>query len=101
MDLSLTQGYWPGSFQLRPAKVLYPRAGLLRRKRAKSAPAYDLDEGRGYGPGSSQIVHTREKTYRRNQDELGRGGFEDRAQLRARDCAMRQTSERHGSQSIH
>ena len=43
MDLSLTQVHWSGSFQLQHAKALCPLAGILRRKREKSALACGLD----------------------------------------------------------
>ena len=50
MDLSLTQVHWSGSFQLQHAKALCPLAGILRRKREKSALTCALDEAQRYDP---------------------------------------------------
>src|SRR6266513_5165922 len=50
MDLSLTQVHWSGSFQLQHAKALCPLAGILPRKREKSAHASALDEAQRCDP---------------------------------------------------
>src|SRR5438132_1571826 len=50
MDLSLTQVHWSGSFQFQHAKALCPLAGILRRKREKSALACAPDEAQRCDP---------------------------------------------------